>query len=317
MAYQFSPHDESVRSGLRRIAREQINKAVAEIDDAKLPPAETIHQVRKRCKKLRGLIRLVQPAFDAYAQENARIRDAARLLSGARDDDVLIETFDALVAGEAAAEERGDLAGVRERLTARRDANRRRPDAGEPRADERLARFRDEMTAALARVEGWELSGKGFGAIAGGLEKTYRRGRRAFRAARADPSADNIHEWRKRVKYHGYHTRLLAPVWPQTMEAWAMEAGRLGDLLGDHHDLSVFAGVLAKDFAIAGNPDLLETLVRMARARQSELEVEVFGLGARLFADRPEALVKSWRGRWRAWRKEGKAERGAKLRKAA
>jgi CHAD domain-containing protein len=304
MAYRFTHEDDSIQSAMRRIAREQIEKAIAEIDEGDLPKAETIHQVRQRCKKLRGLIRLARPSFGGYAEENQRIRDAARLLSGARDDDVLIETFDALMAEGKDVDGREDLAGVRRRLVNRRDESLARSTPDSAPDDTRLDRFREEMSEALKRVDGWQLSGKGFGALEGGLEKTYRRGRKAFRAARKEPSAENVHEWRKLVKYHGHHTKLLSPIWPQVMKARKDEVSRLGDLLGGHHDLTVFADVLAQDFTIAGNPELLETLVRMARERQGELEAEAAGLGTRLFADRPEALVRAWRYRWKAWLRE-------------
>lgn len=304
MAYRFSHHDKNVEAGLRRIASQQIEKAIAEIDDSDLPQAKTIHQVRKRCKKLRGLIRLVRPVFDAYADENTRIRDAARELSGARDSDVLIETLDKLVAGQEGSVDEAEVAAVRERLLARRPALE--PDA-DPEAQ--LAGFREEMVAALERTRNWSLSAKGYSAIAGGLEKTYRRGRQALPSARTQPSAENIHEWRKRVKYHGYHTRLLTPIWPALMKARVKEASRLGDLLGDHHDLSIFASILAEDFRIVGNPATQEALVRLVLARQNAIEKEAFGVGARLYAERPDALVKSWRACWRVWRKEGKAKR--------
>ena len=51
MAYRLEA-DESVDSGVRRIAMEQVEKAIREIDDAELGSHETVHQVRKRCKRL-------------------------------------------------------------------------------------------------------------------------------------------------------------------------------------------------------------------------------------------------------------------------
>ncbi|MBO6718753.1 MAG: CHAD domain-containing protein [Rhizobiaceae bacterium] len=307
MPYRFTEDDDRVDAGLRRIAREQIDKAMAEIDDDALPHAETVHQVRKRCKKLRGLIRLVRPVFDDYARENAAIRDAARTLSGLRDDDVLIGTFDALAAAGFDDMSAEDIGGVRERLVARRDTNRTLPGAPGADIELRLIRFREEMVAARKRVDRWRLSSKGFKALAGGLEKTYRRGRSAMRTVRDDPSPDNIHEWRKRVKYHCYHTRLLAPVWPPVMEVWIGETRRLSELLGDHNDLSVFAAALTEDFSLAGNPEIQEALLRRARTRQDALLGEALGAGARLFADRPEALGRRWRAHWKAWRKETRA----------
>ncbi len=85
MAYRIKKGDKSVQAGLRRIADEQIGRALGEIDDDDLDFAEKVHQVRKRCKKLRGLIRLVRPAFDDYSAENGAFRDAAQMLSGVRD----------------------------------------------------------------------------------------------------------------------------------------------------------------------------------------------------------------------------------------
>ena len=52
MAYRFRRKDRSVEHALRRIAREQVDKAVTSIDDEEDQTSETIHDVRRRCKKL-------------------------------------------------------------------------------------------------------------------------------------------------------------------------------------------------------------------------------------------------------------------------
>src|SRR6056297_1051257 len=96
MSYSVEP-EESVQETVIRVAREQIGKAVDEIEDEELDRHETVHQVRKRCKKLRGLVRVVRPAIgDAYDRENACFRDAARSLSSLRDAQSLIDTLDDL-----------------------------------------------------------------------------------------------------------------------------------------------------------------------------------------------------------------------------
>jgi hypothetical protein len=63
MSYHLKRSDGPVQDGVRRIAVDQIDAAIAELDDKALDVHETVHQIRKRCKKLRGLIRLVRPAF--------------------------------------------------------------------------------------------------------------------------------------------------------------------------------------------------------------------------------------------------------------
>ena len=70
MSYRFEP-GEKVERGVKRMAREQIDKALAEIDSDELDVHERVHQVRKRCKKLRAIARLVRPALGSqYAGIN-------------------------------------------------------------------------------------------------------------------------------------------------------------------------------------------------------------------------------------------------------
>jgi hypothetical protein len=57
-----------------------------------------VHEARKDLKKLRAVLRLVRDDLgDAvYRSENVRFRDAGRMLSGARDAHVRVETLAAL-----------------------------------------------------------------------------------------------------------------------------------------------------------------------------------------------------------------------------
>ncbi|MDB5769992.1 MAG: hypothetical protein JWM42_366, partial [Burkholderia sp.] len=95
MSFAFKAKNQVLRQ-VRSIAAEQVDKAVAEAGG---PPKDfdaTVHQLRRRCKKLRGLLRMVKPHFKNFAAENAAVRDAADLLGGVRDARVMVETLDAL-----------------------------------------------------------------------------------------------------------------------------------------------------------------------------------------------------------------------------
>ena len=102
------------------------------------------------------------------------------------------------------------------------------------------------LREARGRVDDWPLDHDSFEALRDGLERTYRRGRRDFRAARADPSVEALHEWRKRVKELWYHHTLLRPIWPPVMQAVGDEAHELADRLGDDHDLAMLADWVAR-----------------------------------------------------------------------
>jgi CHAD domain-containing protein len=133
-------------------------------------------------------------------------------------------------------------------------------------------------------VDAWELGTDGFDLVRPGLEREYRRGRSALRAVRGDPSAEAVHEWRKRVKDLWYHLRLLQSAWAATMTAAADEAHALSDLLGDHHDLSVLIDD-AREQA-PGDPGLAD-LGELAERRQAELLAEALPVGERLYAEKP------------------------------
>ncbi len=208
MPYRFR-RKESVQKSLRRIADEQIERAISEIDDPNLDNHKTVHQVRKRCKKIRGLLRLVRPEMEnVYQHENTRFRDAARELSYVRDAQSLIETYDKLMDRYSDQVERSQFAPIRRRLTERR----KKIAQDQIGLDQRLQEFRLRMTQAQDQLKDWKISEKSFPLLAEGFKKTYRRGRNAIKIAYDSPSTENFHEWRKRVKYNWYHVRLLRSV---------------------------------------------------------------------------------------------------------
>jgi CHAD domain-containing protein len=133
------------------------------------------------------------------------------------------------------------------------------------------------------------------------MGKTYKRARKAMQAAWAEPTDAAMHEWRKRVKYHWYHVRLLEEMNPEMMRPRAQAAHDLGDLLGDHHDLAVLEARLA-ELEIGPGTDL-DAFRALLAGRKAELAEEAFALGRLMLAERRKALVKRWGGYWAAWQK--------------
>ena len=134
--------------------------------------------------------------------------------------------------------------------------------------------------------------------IEDGLLRTYRRGRKALRIAYETPTAENFHEWRKRVKYHWYHLRLLRELWPAPMKPLAAEAKRLADLLGDDHDLAVLRETLVRDADTFGSASLIEALRALGKRRQDQLRTESKPLGWRLFAEKPGDFSRRMQRYW-------------------
>lgn len=304
MAYRIKRRDGSEQSALRRIAQEQIERAVDAVDDPATTDAAAIHDIRKRCKRIRGLLRLVRPCFRGYRDENAAFRSIARRLGPPRDADVLIETFDRLTAHYRAQVEVEEdaLAPIRCLLVRRRAVL-----AGKIDTPALLASARRQLLEAGARTGQWRLQASGFDALEGGLGTSFRRARKAMRKARAEPSAEAFHAWRKRCKDHAFHIRLLRQVWPRPMRALGACAEELGELLGEHHDLAVFARTIDDEKRAfdrrAFDERAVDVIGGLLRARRETLARHAFALGERLFAETPSSLTASWRLRYEAWRR--------------
>jgi CHAD domain-containing protein len=276
---------EPLSDEIRRAARGRIEHAIDELrGGTDSTPEEAVHEARKDMKKLRALLRLARGELgkDVFARENACLRDAARELAGTRDSDVMLETLEALELPAGLGSE------LREAIQAARTA------AG---ADEREAAARTAVAMlkeARRRVADWPLERDSFDAVADGLDRGYRRGRRAFRTALDEPSAEALHEWRKRVKDLWYHHTLLRELWPPVMSAVGDEAHELSDRLGDDHDLVVLAAWVHGHLDADG--EFSEAVIR----RREELQAEAFALGARVYAEKPSAYLRRMKGLWAA-----------------
>jgi hypothetical protein len=289
----------SVQRSVRKVACEQIDKAIAEIDDAQLDRHKVVHQVRKRCKKLRGLIRLVRPAFSDYSRENRDIRDAARELSYLRDSQSIIDSLDALLAHFQEQLEPDAFASIRQELATRRERIAQDRKGLEQKLERVLTRLRELRQRALH----WRIDDRGFAAVSGGLEKTYARGRKALGKAYRSPSPARFHEWRKRTKYHWYHLRLLRRIWPEMLQVEGAAGDKLSDLLGDDHDLAVLRDTLIKTPEQFGDARQLQLLVALIDRRRAELQAQALPLGRRLYAEKPRRMTKRLRQYWSVWKK--------------
>lgn len=300
MTYRLKP-GEPVNDALIRIAREQLGKAIAEIDDRTVDDHETVHRVRKRCKKLRGLLRAFRPSLGkVYKRENACFRDAARRLSFVRDAHVLVETLDHLTEFHADSLAPNFAEALRAHLLRRRSA----VADGEEDLDGRLTQVRAVLQGAHDRAGKWRLADDDFAAIVGGLRKTYQRGRNAMAAAYRDPDTVRFHEWRKRTKYFWYQQCLLRPLWPTVVKEQCRTASRLGELLGTEHDLAVLHDRLVAESAAVSDGQALQVLLALAVQRRLALRQQARPLGLRLFAEHPDALRARFRVYWSAWQAE-------------
>ena len=280
---------ESVQDGIRRVLSEQIERSLEEFADPNLDQAYKVHQVRMRCKKIRAALRLVRGALgNTYSKENAWYRDAARRISDVRNTEAMIETYDALAKHFVDHADKRSMQHIRRRLETRKNALIEDTD----RIDKLLQNFESTMVAGKKRVASLSIEVDGYGVALDGMCKTYSRARTAMDAACDNPTPETFHEWRKWVKYHGYHMCLLREAWPVVARARRDEANRLGELLGDHHNLCILRAWVLNDRASIAKGKVLKTFITLVEKRIAQIERESKPLGRRLFAEKPKYLAR-------------------------
>jgi CHAD domain-containing protein len=256
-AKQFGLLDgEPAGDGLRRIARAQLDLIAEDPED--------VHEVRKALKRLRALLRLARDEVgaDVRRRENATLRDAGRRLADARDAEVLLATFDGLVEPGAFPALRHELHAIATRAAAR--------DRGED-----TGAVVQTAAETRERVASWSL-GDDPAPLKRGFKRIRRRGRRAYRAASGDPADTNLHELRKRTKDVRHAAEILG------RNKLARRAHKLGDLLGDDHDLVMLLDV-SRRLPAALNERDRELFERLIERRRTELRSAALQRASRLY----------------------------------
>lgn len=278
MAFELRPK-ESLRKGLRRIAQEQLQGALEQARP--LPRDEAIHDARKRLKRVRALLQLVRPVVKKSLRrsEDAALRDVARPLSELRDVKVQIETLEKVAPDDA-------VVAVRQELTDRK----RSLDDQNP-----LETAAASIQKALLRVSNWTAVPNRWASVGKGLRRTYRRARRAYADAIRQPTVEKRHEWRKQAKYLRYQLEVLRPLAPETLDDLVFQAEKLGELLGDDHDLAVLRQTLLAKPGQCDRPELFAAIDQ----RRDELWQESRQLAERFFQDSPREFERRIKRLWK------------------
>jgi CHAD domain-containing protein len=280
MAYRLRA-GKPVAEEIKRIVCQEIASAIRHLSGKSAAhKEEAIHEARKSIKKIRAILRLVRPQLGRiYRQENQTLRDAGRRLSQIRDAAAMVEVFDELVV-----KFRDDLqthawAGIRRGL----EDSKREVEAAA------IDSIQQHAITALRRVDrhvnNWPLSQDGFQT---GLEKTYRQGRRALAGVQRNPTAENYHQFRKRVKDHWYHIRLLG-----NLNAREDSLRNLQTWLGDDHNLVLLQQKLEHEPENFGEQREIELFQALIAQHQKELREKAISLGLRLYEQKPRQFIRS------------------------
>jgi CHAD domain-containing protein len=290
---------ESVRHGIRRIARHELERILEGLDEG-LGSGESIHEIRKGTKRLRMLVRLVRDTIGEqhYRRENRAFRDIGRMFSDVRDAEVAEQSVEKLGSDLHDTLRPRALATLRRALHARSRKAHAAARKGRLGADVRRA-----VRKALGRLDLWSRVPDRWSAVRRGVERIHRETRRAWKHALNGPCVETLHEWRKRAKDLRYVMELLELTWPEVIHPLAGEVERLESDLGEDHDLAMLPAHVAAD-SVCPNEHDRDVVIALVDVRRRALQTRARRTAARVCQEPPRALSARLGTYWKAWRRE-------------
>jgi hypothetical protein len=273
-------------------------QTLAQASDGDLEQA--VHETRKAIKRVRTLERLMRQANDRERQQHrkALLREAAGELSGARDAQVALNTLEGLMRRQP--KQLGASPGVARLhaalLAEQTAAERAVQESG---ARQRALQLLQETRANLADepARGGRREAR---ALTAGMIRIYARGRLAMRAARKHRDIAKMHEWRKRVKDLRHAAQALGDGGSAKkggararLSRIGRDADRLGEALGEEHDLALLGKrVGAEDAIFRGDKAGRKHLQVAIKRRRKRLATRALKGGTVLYRANPKRFRK-------------------------
>ncbi|HXD20330.1 MAG TPA: CHAD domain-containing protein [Vicinamibacterales bacterium] len=282
-----------VATEVRRIVLRQLEAAISELHSVGDPQSdEAVHDARRRVKKIRAIIRLVRPVLDkAYRSVDDDLRNVARMLAPVADGRGIIETLDELARRYGKALPPGTLEAARKGVI-RHGARADRETAERGVLEAAAGTLRSERK----RIKHWHITAQGFRAIGPGLEESYRRARRMMILAWSKPKPSHFHTWRRYVKDHWFHVRLLEGRCGYHLVGYERRIEALDGVLGEYHNVILLRDVLVTDVDLPREETArcLRVVARYQRLLRRHAEL----LGVGIYTERPRRFVRRIRHLW-------------------
>ena len=285
---------QSVSNEIRRIVLQQLDRATSELTSIGDPESdEAIHDARRRVKKIRAIIRLVRPVLDKEHRADPALRQVSKLLAPVADGQGVIDTLNQMIKRYRRELPPKMAEAIRSDLVDRG----RRIDT-QASKEGVLEKAQMTLRAERQRVKKWKISADGFRAVAPGLKASVRRARGAMVDAWLHPTASHHHTWRRHVKNHWFHVRLLGARCGYRLQSYQRQLEALDGILGEYHNLVLLHEVLVSDTALqrVEVARCLSIVERYQRALRRNAHV----LGIRIYSEKPRRFVRRVRELWDA-----------------
>jgi CHAD domain-containing protein len=272
---------------LSRIVDKEFAAAVDELKTRDGEVDSALYSTRKRLKKTRAVLRLFEKDLgDDFSRLDAPLKAVAGRLAALRDADAMLQTIKALHEHYPRLITQTLFRSVEHALTARKHGAASRQQSARLLADasRTLRKNRKPVSAEVRRTARPR-------AMRGGMERGYRRARKEMARLREEPEDLRFHAWRRRVKDHWYHMRLLEGL-SGRVRARVRLLKQLETWLGDDHNLVVLRETILATPSRFGTEAAIAVVLGCIEKYQATLRRRALKQGRRLFADSPSDFRK-------------------------
>jgi CHAD domain-containing protein len=295
VAYHFKGR-RAVAKQLARVVATEFDKALKEVGGNQIANStEAVHEARKSVKKIRAVVRLLQRDLGKdYRIRNRQLKTIAHQLSSLRDVDAAVEMMESVRDRYPRLVTPSIFAAVQRGLVARKRGTvaHLHPDHLLPRVARALQRLARATPRRIRRVGG-------YASVRAGMLCAYRRARNAMASVNANPEDARFHSWRRRVKDHWYHVRLLEGL-NADADARARGLKQLETWLGDDHNLVLLQTTILSAPARFGDERTTAMVLGCVAKHHTALRKRALKLGGRMFAGTPRVFRRSIDSWWRA-----------------
>jgi CHAD domain-containing protein len=217
-----------------------------------------------------------------YRCLNVEVRELARVLSGVRTAVVQVDLLESLVTDDR--DLRAGTRGLHRDVVAEADRQRRAVNV------RTLRELSLRLSVVRSEVEHLPLPDVDR-VPAGGISKTFRRGRRAMKSAYATPTITKFHIWRKQVKYLRHQMEILEAGGGQSLSALVSDLEQIGEGLGMDHDLADLERAARGTASDVLSPTDRRHLAEAISKRRDELEHGMKPIAARVYGANPASFA--------------------------
>ncbi|HEX4945733.1 MAG TPA: CHAD domain-containing protein [Blastocatellia bacterium] len=277
----------TVSGRLQEYALAQLDLALHYLTDGRYKSDTAIHETRRCLKRVRALLRLVKAGLpsEIFDRDNLYLRDQGRRLAELRDAAVMLETFAALKKTHTSHLPRRAWREFKQELLLGKSQS-------EEQKKKRMKAVAAKLRIARARIAKWPLESDDDAVWRQGVRKMYRRGRRAMKQVRENPTSEAFHEWRKQVNHLRHQLQLLRELQLGEVKEPLKLTRALASTLGRQNDLAVLAQRLLppNQTEQSSGQRALEQLIQ---TMQTDYQKDAFQQGAQLYRRSAKSFSKS------------------------